>query len=98
MDVRGPADSHDVNKHLAQVRRELRFESAEASPNSKPSQFSTRAESPEIVQLTQQLKSLTEVREELVAQTVAKLREGHYSTRKSAEKTAEAILSTLSKE
>jgi hypothetical protein len=102
MDVRGPAESHDPNNNsVSQVRRELlRYESAdEASSSHRPkSQFIEHASAPEINRLAQQLKALPEVREELVTQVVAKLRDGHYSTRKSAEKTAEAILRTLSRE
>ena len=97
MDVRGPADSHDANSKLSQVRR-VRYESAQLIPSSKSPTFMPHSEAPEIAGLTEQLKALPEVREELVAQTIAKLREGHFSTRRSAERTAEAILGTLSKE
>ena len=97
MDVRGPADSHDANSKMSQVRR-VRYESAQLIPSSKSPTFMPHSEAPEIAGLTEQLKALPEVREELVAQTIAKLREGHFSTRRSAERTAEAILGTLSKE
>jgi len=99
MDVRGPAESHDANNNMSQVRREpLRFESAEGVPNSKPPQFTSHSAAPEIVRLAQTLKALPEVREELVTQTIAKLRAGEYSSRKSAERTAEAVLGAQSTE
>lgn len=98
MDVRGPAESHDANNNISQVRGSVRFESAESSPSSKPPMFTTHVESPGIVRLTQQLKELPEVREELVAQTIAKLREGYFSTPESAERTAEAILGSFIEE
>ena len=99
MDVRGPANSHDANNKMSQVKRgHVRYESAESTPTSKTPAFTPHSEAPEIVGLTQKLRAVPEVREELVTQTIAKLREGHFSTRKSAERTAEAILGTLSKE
>ena len=96
MDVRGPTDSHDANNQLSQVRERLRYEAAEGTPAAKLAGSSSPQS--EIQQLTQQLQAVPEVRAELVAATVAKLREGHFSTRESAERTAEAVLRTLSKE
>lgn len=99
MDVRGPAESHDANNQMSRVRLEpVRYESAETVSNTKSHLFTPHSEAPEIVGLTQQLKAMPEVREELVTEMIAKLREGHFSTRKSAERTAAAILGTLSKE
>lgn len=95
MDVRGPAESHDANNNLSQVRRgPLRFESADGMPNSKLPQFTPHTTAPEIVRLTETLKDIPEVREELVARIIEKLRAGEYSSRRSAERTAEAILGT----
>ena len=98
MDVRGPANSHDANSKMSQVNRgHVRYETAE-SPSSKTPQFTPHSEAPEIAVLTQQLKAVPEVREELITQTIAKLRQGQLSTRKSAERTAEAILGMLSQD
>jgi hypothetical protein len=102
MDVRGTADSHDPNSNsVSQVRREvLRYESAEEATGAHhaKSHIIERSTAPEILDLVQQLKVLPEVREELVTEAGAKLRDGHYSTRKNAEKTAEAILRTLGRD
>lgn len=99
MDVRGPADPQNANNQLSQVQRDqVRYESAENSPNSKGPNFSLHTAAPEIVQLVRELKEFPEVREELVQQTIAKLRDGQYSTRESAEQTAEAVLRLLSEE
>lgn len=102
MDVRGPADGHDAN-NLSRVRRELlRFETHEAQSGPKSQQLSrvnSHAEaSTEIVQLVQQLQALPEVRAELVTQAIAKLRAGEFSTRESAEATAQAVLRTQTAE
>ena len=95
MDVRGPADSHDKN-NISHVRQQnLHFDSAEPLPGSSALPFTTHSQAREIVGLTEQLKALPEVREELVSQALLKLREGHFSTKESAERTAEAILGTL---
>lgn len=93
MDVRGPADSHDANDKFSQVRQKLmRIEAADSSRNSKPHQLAENPAKTETARLIQELQALPEVREELVTLTMAKLRAGYYSSRKSAEETAEAIL------
>ena len=93
MDVRGPADSHDVNDKVSQLRQKLmRIETAAAAQSPNPHHFAENPAATETVRLIQKLKAVPEVREELVTQTIAKLREGYYSTRKSAEETAEAVL------
>lgn len=99
MDIRGPADRQNANNHLSQVQRELvRLEPAAESPSSKGPQFALHTAAPEIVQLVRELKALPEVREELVQQTISNLRDGHYSTRESAEQTADAVLRLLNEE
>lgn len=99
MDVRGSTDSHEANNKLSQLRQEiLRFEAAEGTPDAKSTSSKASVDDSEIVRLLQQLKAVPEVRAELVALSVAKLREGHFSTRESAERTAEAVLRTMSKE
>lgn len=99
MDVRGSTDSHEANNKLSQLRQEiLRFEAAEGPPDAKGTQSQLSVDGSEIVQLLQQLKAMPEVRAELVELAVTKLREGHFSTRESAERTAEAVLRTISKE
>lgn len=99
MDIRGPADRHNANNQLSQVQRELvRFESEGESPAAKGPQFPMHSATPEIAALVRELQALPEVREELVQQTIEKLRDGQYSTRASAEQTAEAVLRMLNEE
>ena len=100
MDVRGPADGQDVPRNVSPTRRELLRDelTAAASPKSSALSDGQQDFAPEIPRLVQQLRALPEVRAELVAAAARKLKAGHYSTRESAEKTAEAILRTLTKD
>lgn len=99
MDIRGPADQRDANNHLSQLQREIvRIEPGGESPSAPGPQFSSHTAAPEIAQYLRELKALPEVREELVQETISKLREGQYSTRQSAEQTAEAVLRMLNEE
>ena len=99
MDIRGPADRPGANNHLSQLQREIvRIESEGGSPSAKGPQFASHTTAPEIAQLVRELKALPEVREEIVQETISKLREGQYSTRESAEQTAEAVLRMLNEE
>ena len=97
MDVRGPTDSHNANGNKLPHVNQIRIESgSEVRP--KASSFTTSSAESEVVTLLQQLKEIPEVREELVAEMVTKLSDGYFSTRESAEKTAEAILGIQSRE
>lgn len=99
MDVKGPADSHDFGSNVSPRRRELlRKELAEASPkNSYASRYAEDA-TPEVHHLTRQLRAIPEVRTEAIAVAREKLLGEYFSTRASAERTAEAILQTLTKD
>lgn len=99
MDIRGSADRQNANNQLSQVQRELvRIETEGESPATKGPQFPVRTAAREIAQLVRDLQALPEVREELVQETISKLRDGHYSTRESAEQTADAVLRMLNEE
>lgn len=92
MDVRGPIEGGDVKGNFAQVRHESVQHSAHkaAGPHEKQA-ISNRTDS-EINQIVARLKEVPEVRAEMVAQTLEKLRSGELLTRASAENTAKAIL------
>lgn len=92
MDVRGPIEGGDVKGNLSQVRHESVQHPAHkaAGPHEKHS-TSNRTDS-EINQIVEQLKQVPEVRVEVVAQTLEKLRSGELLTRASAENAAKAIL------
>lgn len=84
---------------MSKVQREqVRIEAEGESPISKGPQIPLRTSSSEVDQLVSELRALPEVREELVQQTIQKLRDGEYSTRESAEQTADAVLRMLNKE
>ncbi len=96
MDIRGPADRPTPNNQLSQLQREIvRIESEPESTPAKGPQFTSHAAAPQIARLVRELKALPEVREDLVQETISKLRDGHYSSRDSAEQTAEAVLRVL---
>ena len=99
MDVRGPADKSGVGNDLIRVNGErVRFEPAEQLPNSKGQANSFHSSEGKLAELVRQLKELPEVREDLVKETIVKLRDGQYATRESAEQTAERVMQLMSEE
>ena len=99
MDVKGPADSHDIGSNVSPRRREqLRNQLAEASHKNLYTPRYAENATPEVHHLTQKLRAIPEVRAEAVALARQKLLEEYFSTRESAERTAEAILRTLTKD
>lgn len=98
MDIRGPADSHDSNGKLPQIQgNTTRIEPGATGLSSAP-HATEHIAATAMTNLLEELRSIPEVRPELVAQTIAKLREGHYLTQESAEETAEAILGAIQTE
>lgn len=93
MDVRGPIDG-EANGNLSHLRNESVRHESHSLNGPKVSSATSRAPESEISQLVERLKSVPEVREELVAQTISKLRSGELLTRESAERTAKAIFDT----
>ena len=77
MDIRGPADRPDPNNQLTQLQREIvRIEQEGDSPLAKGPQFTSHVAAPQIVGMVRELKALPEVREELVQETISKMRDG----------------------
>ena len=93
MDVRGPTDRNGASSESSPLHGErIRHESAQDVLASKGPKVSVRITASELVQLVRQLKELPEVREDVVKETIVKMRDGQYATRESAEQTAEAIM------
>ena len=93
MDVRGPIDG-DANGQLSHLRnRPIRHE-AHSGPQMNVTPAKGTHTASEISSLVEDLQSVPEIREELVAQMKAKLQNNDLLTRSSAERTAQAILGT----
>ena len=97
MDVRGPTPGQKLNPNeLSQLQSDThRLESAGRTVPDGHLQQPSSAEhlrAPEVVQLAEQLRSIPEVRSEVVSRIEQKLKAGAYETRNSAEQTAAALL------
>lgn len=98
MDIRGPLGGGDAKDNLSHIRPEPIRHEAHSLNGPNLSDVKSQTPESEINELVNNLKQVPEVREELVTQTIAKLRDGELLTRASAEKTAQAILELMSTE
>jgi len=101
MEVRGPTPSQNLKPNeLSQIQAEThRIESSgRAIPHGhlQRSEVAERSRSPEVAQLTAQLRTIPEVRSEVIAAVEQKLKDGSYLTREAAEQTAAVLLNSES--
>ena len=91
MDVRGPTEG-DANGQLSHLRNQPIRHEAHSGPQMNVTPGKSPHTASEISQLVEELQSVPEVREELVARMVEKLQNNELITRSSAEQAARAIL------
>ena len=99
MDVQGPTPRQNLKPNeLSQIQAETHR--IEASGRTIPpdhlqrSEVTERSRSPEVAQLAAQLRTIPEVRSEVIAAVEKKLNDGSYLTRESAEQTAAVLLNS----